>query len=54
MLVKVTINALRLAEVIIDMVLWHYNLPNFIINDRQAIFIFKFWFSFYYFLNIKR
>ena len=52
--VKVTINALGLAEVIIDMVIQHYGLLNFIISDRRAIFISKFWSLFCYFLGIKK
>ena len=35
--VKVTINTLGLAEVIIDVVVQHHGLPNSIISDRGAI-----------------
>ena len=52
--VKVTINALGLAEVIIDMVVRHHSLPNSIISDRGANFTSKFWSSLCYFLGIKR
>ena len=40
--VKVTIDALRLAEVIIDVVVRHHDLPDSIISDRKAIFTSKF------------
>ena len=36
--VKVTINASRLAEIIIDVVVQYYGLPDSIISDRGAIF----------------
>ena len=52
--VKVTINALGLAEVIIDMVVQHHSLPDSIISDRGAIFTSKFWSSLCYFLRVKR
>ena len=45
--IKVTINSARLAEVIIDVVV------QYLINNRETIFISKFWFSLYYFLGIK-
>ena len=53
-LVKVTINTSGLAEVIIDVVVWHHGLPDSIISDRGAIFTSKFWSSLCYFLGIKR
>lgn len=53
-LVIVTTNAPRPAEVIINMVMRYYSIPNFIINDCKAIFTSKFWFSLRYFLGIKR
>ena len=52
--VKVTIDALRLAEVIIDVVVRHHSLPDSIISNRGAIFTSKFWSSLCYFLGIKR
>ena len=52
--VKVTIDTPELVEVIINMVVQHHGLPDFIIRDCGAIFIFKFWSLFCYFLNIKR
>ena len=51
--VKVTINAAKLAEVIINVVVQHHSLSNFIISDRGAIFTSKFWFLLYYFFGIK-
>ena len=53
-LIKVTINTLRHAKVIIDIVIKYHDLPNSIIRDRGAIFISKFWFSLYYFFDIKK
>ena len=52
-LVKVIIDAQRLVEVIIDVVIRHHSLPDSIINDRRAIFIFKFRSSLCYFFGIK-
>ena len=40
--VKITINASRLAEVIITMIVQYYGLLDLIISDRRAIFISKF------------
>ena len=52
-LVKVTINALGLAEVILDMVVQHHDLPDSIVSDRGSLFISKFWSLLCYFLDIK-
>ena len=52
--VKITINALDLAEVIIDMVVCHHGLSDSIITDRGSLFTSKFWSSLCYFLGIKR
>ena len=52
--VKVTINAPRLAEVHIDVVVRHHGLSDSIISDCGAIFTSKFWSSLCYFLGIKR
>ena len=52
--VKVTIDALRLAEVIIDMVVRYHGLPNSIMTNRGSLFTSKFWSSLCYFLGIKR
>ena len=53
-LVKITINALELAEVILDMVVQHHGLPNSIMSDRDSLFTLKFWASLCYFLDIKQ
>ena len=52
--VKITINAPGLAEVILDMVVWHHGLPNSIVLDRSLLFTSKFWSSLCYFFGIKR
>ena len=52
--VKITINALDLAGVIIDVVVRHYGLPDSIVTDQGSIFISKFWLLLCYFLNIKQ
>ena len=52
--VKVTIDALRLAEVILDAVVWHHNLPDSIVTDRGLLFTSKFWSLLCYFLGIKQ
>ena len=53
-LVKVTINALGLAEIIINMVVRHHGLPNSFITDQGLLFTSKFWLSLCYFLGIKQ
>ena len=40
--VKVTIDAAGLAEVILDMVVWHHGLFNSIVSDRGLLFTSKF------------
>ena len=52
--VKVTIDALGLAEVIINVVVRHHGLPDSIVTDRGSLFTSKFWSSLCYFLGIKR
>ena len=52
--VKVTINTLALAEVIIDIVVRHHGLPNSIVTNRESLFTSKFWSLLCYFLVIKR
>ena len=52
--IKITIDAPGLAEVIIDMVVRQYGLPNLIVTNRGSLFISKFWSSLCYFLGIKR
>ena len=52
--VKVTIDAPGLAEVIIDVVVRHHDLPDSIVIDRKSLFTSKFWSSLCYFLDIKQ
>ena len=52
-LIKITIDALGLAEVIIDVVIQHHGLSDSIITNRGFLFTLKFWSSFCYFLGIK-
>ena len=52
--VKVTINALELPEVIINVIVWHHGLPDSIVIDRGSVFVSKFWSSLCYFLGVKR
>ena len=51
--VKITINAPRLAKVIIEVVIQHHGLPNLIVDNRGFLFTLKFWSLFCYFLGIK-
>ena len=53
-LVKITIDALGLAEVIIDIVVRHHGLTDSIITDWSSLFMSKFWFLLCYFLKIKK
>ena len=53
-LVKITLNAPGLAEVIIDVVVRHHGLPDLIVTDRGSLFTSKFWSSLCYFLGIKQ
>ena len=53
-LVKVTINAPNLAEVIINVVVRYYKVPESIVTDRGSLFISKFWSLLCYFLGIKK
>ena len=50
---KLNIDALGLAEIILDVVVRHYGLPNSIVSDRGSIFNSKFWSLLCYFLGIK-
>ena len=52
--VKVTIYALGLAEVILDVVVGHYGLPDSIVTDKGSLFTSKFWSSLCSFLDIKQ
>ena len=51
---KVTIDAPRLAKVILDVIVWHHGLPDSIVTNRGSFFIAKFWSLLYYFLGIQR
>ena len=53
-LVKVTLNAPRLAKVIFVVILQHYDLFNLIVTDRGLLFTSKFWSLFCYFFGIKQ
>ncbi len=53
-LAKVTIDALCLTKVIIDVVVYHHGVPESIVTDQGLLFISKFWSLLCYFLNIKR
>ncbi len=53
-LVKVTINAPTLAEVIIEAIVQHHGLPDSIVSDQGLVFTSKFWSSLCYILGIKR
>ena len=51
--VKVTIDAPRLTEVIIDVVVQYHGLPDSIMTDRGSFFTSKFWSLLCYFLGVK-
>ena len=53
-LVKIIIDALRLAKIIIDVVVRYYDIPDSIVTDQGSLFTSKFWLSFCYFFDIKR
>ncbi len=53
-LVKVIIDALDLAKVIIDVVVHHHGVLESIVTDQGSLFTSKFWSSLCYFLGIKR
>ena len=52
--IKITINILSLAKVIIDMVIQYHKILKSIVMDQGLLFISKFWFLLYYFLKIKK
>ena len=52
-LVKAIIDALGIAEVIINIVIRYHGLSNSIIIDQELLFNSKFWSLLCYFLNIK-
>ena len=53
-LAKVTIDAVGLAKVILNVVFWHYGLLNLIVFNKSLLFISKFWLLLCYFFGIKR
>ena len=53
-LVKVTINALDLIKVIINMVVRHHKVLESIITNQDSLFISKFWSLLCYLLEIKK
>ena len=53
-LVQTTIDAPRIAEIIINFIVWHHGLSNLIVSNRGSVFTSKFWSSLCYFLGIKR
>ena len=52
--VKVTIDALGLAEIILDVVVCHHGLPDSIVSDKGSLFNSKFCSLLCYFFGIKR
>ena len=52
--VKVTIDTLGLAKVIINIVVRHHGLPDSIVINLGSFFTLKFWSSLCYFLDIKQ
>ena len=52
--VKVIIDAPGLAEIIFNVVVCHYGLPDSIVSNRGSLFTSKFWSLLCYFLGIKR
>ena len=53
-LINIMIDAPGLAEVIINVVIWHHGLLDSIITDWDSLFTSKFWSSLCYFLGIKK
>ena len=52
--VKITLNALGLAKVIINVIVRHHGLLDLIVTDQGSLFTSKFWLLLCYFLGIKR
>ena len=52
--VKINFDALRLARVIMDVVVWQHGLPDLIVTNRGYLFTSKFWSLLCYFFGIKR
>ena len=43
-LVKITINVLDLAKLIINIVIYHHGITELIVTDQNLLFTLKFWF----------
>ena len=52
--IKVISNALGLAKVIFDVIIWYYSFSNLIVFYKNLLFIFKFWLLLSYYLGIKQ
>ncbi len=52
--VKIIIDILGLAEVSIDVIVYHHKVPTWIVKDQGSLFTSKFWSSLCYFLKIKK
>lgn len=52
--IKITINILGLATIMINIIVQPHGFFDSIISNYGMIFIFKFWFLFCFFFNIKR
>lgn len=51
--VKITTDALNLANVILNVVIQYHGLLNSIVTNKNLLFIFKFWSLLYYFPDIN-
>lgn len=51
---KIIIDALALAEIINNVVVYHLIIPKSIISKRNSVFTSRFWFSLCYFFGINR
>ena len=52
--VKVTIDVSSQAEVLLNIVFWHHDLPNSIVINKGLLFTAKFWSLLHYFFGVKR
>ena len=52
--VKITINVLILAKIIIDVVEKYHSFLNLLVIDRGSLFTSKFWLLLWYFLGFKQ
>ena len=53
-LVNVTIDAPRLAKVILNVVVWHHAQADSIVTNKGSVYTSKFWSSLCYFLGVKQ